>query len=45
MARMEGHIAISTMLRRLPGLRLAQRRVRWKKGIVFRSMRELRVRF
>jgi cytochrome P450 len=45
LARMEAQIAINALVQRLPHLRLAQRRVRWKKGLIFRAARELHVRF
>ena len=45
LARMEGQIAVATVLRRLPNLRPAQRKPKWKRGIVFRAMRRLDVRF
>jgi cytochrome P450 len=45
LARMEGQIAIGTMIRRLPNLRLLEKRIDWKKGLTFRSMRRLRVTF
>ena len=44
LARMEAEVAIAALLR-LPNLRLAQRRVRWKRGLIFRAARELHVRF
>ena len=44
LARMEAQIAIVALVR-LPGLRLHQRKIRWKKGLIFRAVRELRVRF
>jgi pimeloyl-[acyl-carrier protein] synthase len=45
LARMEAQIAIGTLVQRLPNLRLDQRKIRWKKGLIFRAARELRVRF
>lgn len=45
LARMEAQIAIGTMVRRLPNLRLATRKVRWKKGLIFRAIEKLDVRF
>jgi len=43
LARMEGEIAIGTMVRRFPKMRLANRRVKWNRNIIFRGLRELRV--
>jgi cytochrome P450 len=45
LARMEAQIAIGTIVQKCQNLRLAQRRIRWKKGMVFRAIYELRVRF
>jgi pimeloyl-[acyl-carrier protein] synthase len=45
LARMEAQIAINTLVQRLPNLQLAERKVRWKKGIIFRAARELHLRF
>jgi cytochrome P450 len=42
---MEAQIAIGTMVRRLKNLRIAQGRVRWKKGLTFRAMETLWVEF
>ena len=44
LARMEGQVALAALVQ-LPNLRLAQRRVRWKRGLIFRAARELRVTF
>ncbi len=44
LARVEAQVALAGLIA-LPHLRLAQRRVRWKKGLIFRAVRELRVRF
>ena len=44
LARLEAQVAIGALVA-LPNLRLAQRRVRWKRGLIFRAARELRVRF
>lgn len=41
LARMEGEIAIGTMVRRFPMMRLASRRVKWNRNIIFRGLREL----
>ena len=47
LARLEGEIAIETLLRRAPGLALAVNRtaLRWKPGLVLRGLRSLPVRF
>jgi cytochrome P450 len=45
LARMEAQIAIGTMLARLPNLRLASRKIRWKKGLIFRALHRLDVEF
>ncbi len=45
LARMEGEIAIGTLVRRFPKLRLATRRVKWSRNIIFRGVRALPVRF
>jgi cytochrome P450 len=45
LARMEAQIAIGTMVSTLNHLELAQSKVRWKKGLTFRAMEELWVRF
>ena len=44
LARMEAQVALAALLR-LPNLRLDQPRVRWKKGLIFRAVRELLVQF
>jgi cytochrome P450 len=41
LARIEGEIAIGTMVRRFPTMRLASRRVKWNRNIIFRGLREL----
>lgn len=43
LARMEGQIAINTLLRRFPGLRLAESpdRLRWRRGLVLRGLESL----
>lgn len=43
LARMEGQIAINTLLRRFPNLRLAQapERLRWRRGLVLRGLESL----
>jgi len=45
LARLEGEIALATLLRRLPGLRLAESRedLRWRRTPLFRALRSLRV--
>ena len=47
LARLEGQIAIGTLLRRLPTLRLAvpQERLRWRRGLVLRGLEALPVEF
>lgn len=45
LARMEGQIAIGTMVARLSGLRLKQPKVRWKKGLTFRALESLHITF
>ena len=47
LARMEGQIAIGTLLRRLPDLRLAVpvRAVRWRRGLMLRGLEALPVVF
>jgi cytochrome P450 len=47
LARMEGQIAISTLLRRLPGLRLAVAadRLEWRSGMLLRGLSHLPVAF
>jgi cytochrome P450 len=44
LARMEAQVALAGILR-LPGLRLDQPRVQWKKGLIFRAVRALHVTF
>ncbi|HEY5611353.1 MAG TPA: cytochrome P450 [Thermoanaerobaculia bacterium] len=45
LARLEGEIAITTLFRRFPDLRLAQpaESVRWRRSVAFRGLEELRV--
>lgn len=45
LARLEGQIAIATLLARAPGLRLAvaRKRLRWKRGLVLRGLEALPV--
>jgi cytochrome P450 PksS len=47
LARLEGQIAINTLLRRLSGLRLTVPReaLQWRRGLVLRGLRELPVAF
>jgi cytochrome P450 len=45
LARMEAQIAIGTMVQRLPSLRLVKQKIRWKKGLIFRAIERLEVRF
>jgi cytochrome P450 len=46
LARMEGQIAIGTLVSRLTNVRLAHgARVKWKRGLTFRAMERLRVAF
>ena len=47
LARMEGQIALATLLRRAPGLRLAvePRALRWRPGLVLRGLMALPVAF
>jgi cytochrome P450 len=47
LARLEGQIAINTLLRRLPELRLAvpPQALKWRRGLVLRGLRELPVAF
>src|SRR5581483_6687486 len=43
LARMEGEIAIGTMIRRFEKMRLKTKRVKWNRNIIFRGLRELPV--
>ncbi len=43
LARMEGRIALSTLLARFPGLRLERQRVQWSGNFTFRALRALPV--
>src|SRR5262249_35623814 len=45
LARLEGPIAIQTVLRRMPDLRLATTEVRWNPGFLLRSVQSLPVDF
>lgn len=44
LARMEGEIAIGSLIQRFPKLRLATNKIRWRKGVIFRGPEHLRVR-
>lgn len=44
LARMEGQVAIGSLLRRFPNLALAEPEVTWKESVVFRSLQSLKVR-
>ena len=45
LARLEGQIALTTLFRRLPNLRLAgaPESLRWRSGLLFRGLEELPV--
>jgi cytochrome P450 len=45
LARYEAQIAIGTIIRRLPNLKLRPGVTRWKRGVIFRAMRRLDVSF
>lgn len=45
LARMEAQIAFSTLLMRFPNLRLAPGKLKWRKGITFRGVHSLPLRF
>ena len=45
LARIEGQIAINTVLERLPDLRLAGQELAWRYDPVFRGSKSLRVLF
>jgi cytochrome P450 len=47
LARLEGQIAISTLLRRMPDLKLATppNGLRWRRGLVLRGLEALPVEF
>ena len=45
LARVEGQIAIATLLRRLPGLVLADEPLAWHANVAFRGLKALPVRF
>jgi pimeloyl-[acyl-carrier protein] synthase len=43
LARMEAQIAIGTLVRELPNLRLVRQKIKWKKGLIFRAIEKLEV--
>jgi len=43
LARLEGQIAIGTLVSRLPNLRMTQRRLRWRRSLVLRGLAALPV--
>lgn len=43
LARWEAQVAIGTLIRRYPNLRLARQKIRWRKGITFRGLHALRL--
>jgi cytochrome P450 len=45
LARLEGQIAIGTLLRRLPSLTLATEQVEWRQTFTLRGLTALPVRF
>jgi len=45
LARLEGAIAIDTLLRRLPGLRLASQDLQWRENMSLRGLKSLKVVF
>ncbi|HEY0607926.1 MAG TPA: cytochrome P450, partial [Herpetosiphonaceae bacterium] len=47
LARLEGQIAITTLLRRMPNLRLAvaPEQLRWRRGLIIRGLQKLPVAF
>jgi cytochrome P450 PksS len=47
LARLEGQVAVSTLLRRIPDLRLgvAPERLRWRRGLILRGLEALPVTF
>jgi cytochrome P450 len=44
LARMEAETAIGTLITRYPKLALATRKLRWRKGLTFRGLHELRLK-
>src|SRR3712207_9323432 len=44
LARLEGQVAINTLLRRFPGVRLADERPRWRDNFTLRGLKALWVR-
>jgi cytochrome P450 len=45
LARVEGQIALGTLLRRAPGLTLAETSLEWRESSVLRGLKQLRVTF
>jgi cytochrome P450 len=47
LARLEGQIAINTLLRRMPEMRLAlpRRKLRWRRGLILRGLEALPLKF
>jgi cytochrome P450 len=45
LARVEGQLALGTLLRRAPGLRLAEPAPEWRESSVLRGLKRLRVSF
>jgi cytochrome P450 len=47
LARLEGQIALTTLFRRFPDLRLAEaaETLRWRRGLLFRGLEQLPVVF
>jgi len=45
LARLEGQIALTTVLRRLPNLALATGGLRWSESVTFRALEALPLRF
>jgi cytochrome P450 len=45
LARMEAEIAIGKLVARFPNLRLARKRIRWRKGLTFRGVESLPLRW
>ena len=45
LARLEGQLAIGSVVQRMPDLRLEQDKFEWRPGIVLRGLRELPVKF
>lgn len=45
LARVEGQVAINTLLHRFPNLRLSERKPKWQKNMMIRGLKELVVAF